>query len=111
MPDLSKPLDADLIIKTVENHQIVITVEDHAEVGGFGSAILELLVDNGVNTKNIHKMGIPDRFIEQGSRDLILKILNLDAEGIYKNFISAWNTTGHAGIKKKEEYKKASNLI
>ncbi|MBT7213306.1 MAG: 1-deoxy-D-xylulose-5-phosphate synthase, partial [Candidatus Scalindua sp.] len=107
----SKPLDEELIIEVVENHQIVITVEDHAEVGGFGSAILELLVDKGANTKNIHKMGIPDRFIEQGSRDFILKTLNLNAEGIYKNFISAWNTTGHADIKKKEEYKKASNLI
>ncbi len=106
-----KPLDKDLIIKIVEDHQLVITVEDHAEAGGFGSAILELLVDNGVNTKNIHKMGIPDKFIEQGSRDIILKTLNLDAEGIYKNFISAWNTTGHADIKKKEEHKKASNLI
>jgi 1-deoxy-D-xylulose-5-phosphate synthase len=106
-----KPLDEDLIIKVVENHQIVITVEDHAEIGGFGSAIVELLVDKGVNTDNIYKMGIPDRFIEQGSRDFILKTLNLNAEGIYKNFISAWNTTEHAGIKKKEEYKKASNLI
>jgi len=106
-----KPLDEELIIKVVENHQIVITIEDHTEVGGFGSAILELLVDKGVNTKNIRKMGIPDRFIEQGSRDFILKTLNLDAEGIYKNFISAWNMTDHAGIKKKEEYKKASNLI
>jgi len=56
-------------------------------------------------------MGIPDKFIEQGSRDIILKTLNLDAEGIYKNFISAWNATGHADIKKKEERKKASNLI
>ena len=56
-------------------------------------------------------MGIPDKFIEQGSRDIILKTLDLNAEGIYKNFISAWNTTGHADIKKKEEYKKASNLI
>ena len=107
----AKPLDEKLILKTVKNHQIVITVEDHAEVGGFGSAILELLVDKGANTKNIHKMGIPDKFIEQGSRDIILKTLDLNAEGIYKNFISAWNTTGHADIKKKEEYNKASNLI
>jgi len=106
-----KPLDNDLIIKIVESHQIVITVEDHTEVGGFGSAILELLADKGVNTKNIHKMGIPDKFIEQGSRDIILKTLNLDAEGIYKNFISAWNATGHSDIKKREERKKASNLI
>jgi len=107
----AKPLDEELIIKVVEDHPIVITVEDHAVVGGFGSAILELLVDESVNTKSIYKMGIPDKFIEQGSRDIILKTLDLSAEGIYKNFISAWNTTGHTNIKKKEEYNKASNLI
>lgn len=107
----AKPLDENLIMKVVRKHQIVLTVEDHTEVGGFGSAILELLVDKGINTQNVQKMGIPDRFIEQGSRDIILKTLDLDAEGIYKNFISTWNLTEPVGIKKKEEYKQTSNLI
>jgi 1-deoxy-D-xylulose-5-phosphate synthase len=107
----AKPLDENLIMKVARKHQIVLTVEDHTEVGGFGSAILELLVDKGINTQNVQKMGIPDRFIEQGSRDIILKTLNLDAEGIYKNFISTWNLTEPVGIKKKEEYKQTSNLI
>ena len=107
----AKPLDEDLIIKVARKNQIVITVEDHTEVGGFGSAILELLVEKGINTQNIHKMGIPDKFTEQGSRDIILKTLNLDAEGIYKNFISAWNLTEPVSIKKKEVQKQTSNLI
>ncbi len=107
----AKPLDENLIIEVLKNHQVVFTVEDHTEVGGFGSAILELLVNKGINTQNIHKMGIPDKFIEQGSRDHILKTLNLDAEGIFENFISAWNLTKPVGIEKKEEYKQASNLI
>lgn len=107
----AKPLDENLIMKVARKHQIVLTVEDHTEVGGFGSAILELLVDKGINTQNVQKMGIPDRFIEQGSRDIILKTLDLDAEGIYKNFISTWNLTEPVGIKKKEEYKQTSNLI
>ena len=107
----AKPLDEDLIMKVAGKNQIVITVEDHTEVGGFGSAILELLVEKGINTQNIHKMGIPDKFTEQGSRDIILKTLNLDAEGIYKNFISAWNLTEHVSIKKKEVQKQTSNLI
>ncbi len=107
----AKPLDEDLIIDVSRKHRIVLTVEDHTEVGGFGSAILELLVDKGINTQNIHKMGVPDSFVEQGSRDHILKILNLDAEGIYKNFISVWELTGPFGIEKNEEYKQASNLI
>lgn len=107
----AKPLDENLIMKVVRKHQIVLTVEDHTEVGGFGSAILELLVDKGINTQNVQKMGIPDRFIEQGSRDIILKTLNLDAEGIYKNFISTWNLTEPVSIKKKESQKQTSNLV
>ena len=107
----AKPLDEDLIMKVAGKNQIVITVEDHTEVGGFGSAILELLVEKGINTQNIHKMGIPDKFTEQGSRDIILKTLNLDAEGIYKNFISTWNLTKPVSIKKKEMQKQTSNLI
>ena len=107
----AKPLDADLIMKVAKKHQILLTVEDHTEVGGFGSAILELLVEKGINTQNVHKMGIPDRFIEQGPRDIILKTLNLDAEGIYKNFISTWNLTEPVSIKKKEVQKQTSNLI
>ena len=107
----AKPLDEDLIMKVAGKNQIVITVEDHTEVGGFGSAILELLVEKGINTQNIHKMGIPDKFTEQGSRDIILKTLNLDAEGIYKNFISAWNLTEPVSIKMKDVQKQTSNLI
>jgi len=107
----AKPLDEDLIMKVAGKNQIVITVEDHTEVGGFGSAILELLVEKGINTQNVRKMGIPDRFTEQGSRDIILKTLNLDAEGIYKNFISAWNLTEPVSIKMKEVQKQTSNLI
>ncbi len=107
----AKPLDEDLIMKVAGKNQIVITVEDHTEAGGFGSAILELLVEKGINTQNVRKMGIPDRFTEQGSRDIILKTLNLDAEGIYKNFISAWNLTEPVSIKMKEVQKQTSNLI
>ncbi len=107
----AKPLDEDLIMKVTGKHQIVLTVEDHTEVGGFGSAILELLVEKGINTQNVHIMGIPDRFIEQGSRDIILKSLNLDAEGIYKNFMSTWDLTKSVSIKKKEAQKQTSNLI
>lgn len=107
----AKPLDEDLIMKVAGEHQIVLTVEDHTEVGGFGSAILELLVEKGINTQNVHKMGIPDRFTEQGPRDIILKTLNLDAKGIYKKFISTWNLTEPVSIKKKEVQKQTSNLI
>lgn len=102
----AKPLDEDLIINTVRKHQIVLTVEDHSLVGGFGSAVLELLVDKGIYTQNVHRIGVPDKFIEHGARDVILKLLNLDAEGIYKSFISLWNKLEPAVIKNKKEFNK-----
>ncbi len=107
----AKPLDGNLIIEIVRKHQIVLTVEDHSLVGGFGSAILELLIDKGIHTQNVHILGVPDKFIEHGSRDIILKLLNLDAEGISKNFISVWNRLEPVSIKNKEEYKETPNLI
>ncbi|MFQ5962873.1 MAG: 1-deoxy-D-xylulose-5-phosphate synthase [Candidatus Scalinduaceae bacterium] len=107
----AKPLDENLIIDVVKEHQIVITVEDHSLIGGFGSAIQELLGDKGINAQCLHRLGLPDKFIEHGSRDVILKTLSLDAEGIYKSFISSWNKQEPAITKNKEEYKQTPNLI
>lgn len=107
----AKPLDENLIVDIVKKHQIVFTVEDHSLVGGFGSAVLELLIDKGIDTQAVHRLGVPDKFIEHGPRDVMLKLLNLDAEGIYKSFISVWNRLEPAVIKNKEEYKETSNLI
>ena len=107
----AKPLDEKLIIDVVNGHQIVLTIEDHSLVGGFGSAIQELLVDKNINTQNVHRLGIPDKFVEHGSRNEILKALSLDTEGIYENFILYWNSLEPADIKSKEVYKQAPNLI
>lgn len=107
----AKPLDEDLIIEIVKGHQIVFTVEDHTLVGGFGSAIQELLVDKNINTQGVHRLGIPDEFMEHGSRDEILKSLGLDAEGICKRFISIWNMLEPINVKKQEEFKETHNVI
>ncbi|MDR4505186.1 MAG: 1-deoxy-D-xylulose-5-phosphate synthase [Candidatus Scalindua sp.] len=87
----AKPLDETLILKTVSSNQIVLTVEDHSLVDGFGSAVLELINDKGEDTSNIHRLGIPDRFMEHGSRDTILKSVGIDVEGICARFLSCWN--------------------
>ncbi|HCN19158.1 MAG TPA: 1-deoxy-D-xylulose-5-phosphate synthase, partial [Planctomycetia bacterium] len=62
----AKPLDKELILEIVRTHPIVFTVEDHALAGGFGSAVLEMLSDEGADVKKIRRLGIPDKFIEQG---------------------------------------------
>jgi 1-deoxy-D-xylulose-5-phosphate synthase len=79
-------------------------------VDGFGTAVLELLNDKGINIKNIHRLGIPDRFLEHGSRDILLESIGIDSEGIYKSFLACWSNQERSNINKMG-YKKASHLV
>ncbi len=75
-----KPLDPRLAGIAAE-HRAALTVEDGTRVGGFGSAVAELLTEVGV-TVPLRRLGVPDRFVEHGSQALLLAELGLDAEGI-----------------------------
>jgi 1-deoxy-D-xylulose-5-phosphate synthase len=77
-----KPLDAETIARYVEESPFVVTVEEGALMGGFGSAILEIAADAGISAANVRRLGIPDRFVEHGERSELLADLGLDAEGI-----------------------------
>jgi 1-deoxy-D-xylulose-5-phosphate synthase len=77
-----KPLDAELILSVARKTGRLITVEENALQGGFGSAVLELLHDNGLQDVKIRRLGIPDRYIEQGSQAQLRKDVGIDAEGI-----------------------------
>ncbi len=85
----AKPLDRELILEVIRNYRVILTAEDHALMGGFGSAVLELAVDEREDANKIVRLGIPDRFIEHGPRDLILKNLGLDEDGIARKFIES----------------------
>jgi 1-deoxy-D-xylulose-5-phosphate synthase len=78
----AKPLDAETIVRAVEETGFVLTVEENTLSGGFGSAVLEALSGAGVDTSNVRCLGIPDRFIEHGERDELLADLNLDVRGL-----------------------------
>ncbi|HHT9115089.1 MAG: 1-deoxy-D-xylulose-5-phosphate synthase [Planctomycetes bacterium] len=84
----AKPLDKALILDLVRNHKLIVTVEDHALMGGFGSAVLELVTEEREDAGKVVRMGIPDRFIEHGPRNLILKNIGLDEDGIADKFIA-----------------------
>ena len=84
----AKPLDKTLILDLVRNHKLIATVEDHALMGGFGSAVLELVSEEREDAGKVIRMGIPDRFIEHGPRNLILKNIGLDEDGIADKFIA-----------------------
>jgi 1-deoxy-D-xylulose-5-phosphate synthase len=77
-----KPLDAELILSVANKTGHLVTVEENALQGGFGSAVLELLYDNDLQKVKIKRLGIPDRYIEQGSQAQLRKDVGIDAEGI-----------------------------
>ena len=81
-----KPLDAKLLHSIFKNNTTIITVEDHAITGGFGSAILEFAAQH--NYKNtIKTLGIPDQFMDHGKVDELFKLINLDVDGLKECFI------------------------
>jgi 1-deoxy-D-xylulose-5-phosphate synthase len=79
-----KPLDTGTILRAVAESPFVLTVEEGALMGGFGSAVLETACDAHLDTSRIHRLGVPDHFIEHGTRDELLADLGLDADGIAK---------------------------
>jgi 1-deoxy-D-xylulose-5-phosphate synthase len=87
-----KPLDETLILELAASHDSLVTIEDNAIAGGAGSAVNELLIANDLQTPVLN-LGIPDRFIEHGSREECLKEAGLDAAGIRRS-LDSW-LAGH----------------
>lgn len=78
-----KPLDVIEIKALLQNHKIIITLEDHSIIGGLGDQIGSLLL-NESSQKTIYKMGFSDAFVEQGNVEDIFKAHSLDAEGVFQ---------------------------
>lgn len=77
-----KPLDKELLRQFVGRIPNLITVEDHALAGGFGSAVLEFLADEGLGDIRVRRLGVPDRFIPHGTQDELRKICGFDKDSI-----------------------------
>ena len=78
-----KPLDAYLILELARNNRLIVTVEDAYLAGGFGSAVLELLEENGLADKvRVVRMGVPDRIVTHGDPKLLMAEFGLDVGGI-----------------------------
>jgi len=77
-----KPLDGELICDVASAAGKVITVEENVLMGGFGSAVLELFAQKGVAPRAIGRLGIDDRFVEQGTQSELRKRYKIDEEGI-----------------------------
>jgi 1-deoxy-D-xylulose-5-phosphate synthase len=75
------PLDKNVLHSVFESFSNIITVEDGMLKGGFGSAVIEFMSDNGYNS-DVRRLGIPDYFVEQGTQDELYKECGFDADGI-----------------------------
>jgi len=84
-----KPLDEDLIISVAARHRAIITIEENATLGGAGSAVAELLASEGLQVPML-QIGIPDRFIEHGSRETCLAAAGLDLAGLTASVERWW---------------------
>lgn len=78
-----KPLDEALLKEVADNYSTLITVEDGSREGGMGSAVLEWMSDHGY-TPAVHRLGLPDHFVEHGSVDQLKHICGFDKESIMK---------------------------
>jgi 1-deoxy-D-xylulose-5-phosphate synthase len=78
-----KPLDVDLVKELAESHDVLVTIEENAIMGGAGSGVLELLQTLKL-PKPVLQIGLPDEFIKHGAPDEVISELGLDAVGIQK---------------------------
>jgi 1-deoxy-D-xylulose-5-phosphate synthase len=80
-PRFLKPLDRELVSGEARRCGLVVTVEENVRQGGFGSAVLELLAEEGLSPR-VLSIGLPDAFIEQGSQEELRASYGLDADGL-----------------------------
>jgi 1-deoxy-D-xylulose-5-phosphate synthase len=93
-----KPLDEDLLIALAARHRAFVSIEENAIRGGAGSAIGELLASEGLQIPLL-QVGIPDRFIEHGSRDGCLAAAGLDAAGLAASIERWWALQPHERLR------------
>lgn len=81
----AKPIDTELLDELFVHCSKIITVEDGCLIGGMGAAVAEYILDRGVSTIQLRRLGIPDEFISHGSPDKQRIYCGLDVESIYRS--------------------------
>lgn len=78
----AKPLDAETILRYAAQDTLLVTLEEHAVTGGFGSAVLELFNQHGMDTRNVITIGIADSFVQHGNTARLKEMQGLDTDSI-----------------------------
>ncbi|MDA8235227.1 MAG: 1-deoxy-D-xylulose-5-phosphate synthase [Clostridia bacterium] len=98
----AKPLDEEAILEAARNTGGILTIEEHALHGGFGSGVMELLEAHNLKAIPFKRLGIPDEFVEHGPIKVLREKFGLSAEGIVaavlENFKLSRRTPGKAKI-------------
>ncbi|MEY4846832.1 MAG: hypothetical protein RJA54_705 [Pseudomonadota bacterium] len=87
----AKPLDEKLILKSAENHEVLITIEE-GSIGGFGSHVANLLAENGIFDKGLkfRSMILPDVFIDQDTPEKMYDVAGLNAKQIAQKVLEVF---------------------
>ncbi|MGC8519996.1 MAG: 1-deoxy-D-xylulose-5-phosphate synthase [Steroidobacteraceae bacterium] len=93
-----KPIDEALILDIARRHSAIVTIEENAVQGGAGSAVAEVLAAEGVALP-LMQIGIPDRFIEHGSRETCLAAAGLDAASLEAGVERWWSLQTRGAIR------------
>jgi len=84
----AKPLDSELIIDLASHIKYIVTVEENALSGGFGTSVIKLLQKSGISDIRVKSIGIPDEFVEQGTQVILRAKYGLDAKGIAQHVLA-----------------------
>jgi 1-deoxy-D-xylulose-5-phosphate synthase len=90
-----KPLDEELVENLAARHAAIVTLEENAIAGGAGGAVSELLAVRGIQIPVLH-IGLPDRFVEHGSREDCLTLAGLDPPAVEASIERFWRQPGLA---------------
>ncbi len=86
----AKPLDAELVARLAAEHELLVTVEENALAGGFGSAVLEWLADRDLMGRvRVLRCGLPDRYITHGKPALLREEVSLTPEAVARRVAEA----------------------
>lgn len=84
----AKPIDEEVCKEVANTHSVVVTMEDHSVMGGLGDLVAAYYASQNIVPEHLIRVGIPDKFIEQGSVSQLYKECGMDAESVVTKIMS-----------------------
>ena len=82
----AKPLDTELVNELAAGHRLLVTLEENALAGGFGSGVIEHLADSGLPVQTL-RVGLPDRYVTHGSPALLHQEVGFTGEAVARRVV------------------------